>query len=104
MLSFMQSGGFRPREKVATINVPTLVLWGRQDGILDGAEYANAFVDAMPDATLRWIEECGHVPHLEQPETTARYISEFLRSDGMRPKKTMASPGNLLEGLFRFLK
>ena len=108
MLSFMKSGGFRPREKVPTINVPTLVLWGRQDGILDGVEYANAFVDAMPDATLRWIEECGHVPHLEQPETTARYISEFLRSEKVRPNRptpsTMASPGDLLEGLFRFLK
>jgi pimeloyl-ACP methyl ester carboxylesterase len=41
MVSFMQSGGFSPSSKVPTINSPSLVLWGRQDGILDGEEFAN---------------------------------------------------------------
>ena len=87
MLSFMQSGGFRPKEKVKKIDVPTLVLWGREDGILDGAEFAQKFIETMPDAKLRWIEKCGHVPHLEQPELTAQYISEFLLSDKVRPMR-----------------
>jgi len=108
MLSFMRSGGFRPSEKVPQIDVPTLVLWGRQDGILDGEEFANKFVDGMPDARLQWVEECGHVPHLEQPEETARYIAEFLRSEEVRPgasssKSAGASDGNILDGLFSFL-
>ncbi|KAL3764381.1 hypothetical protein ACHAW5_005122 [Stephanodiscus triporus] len=79
MLSFMRKGGFRPREKVPRIGVPTLVLWGWQDGLLDGEEYANMFVNGMPDATLRWIEECRHVPHLEQPERTALCARQQLR-------------------------
>ncbi len=83
MLSFMRSGGFRPSEKVSEIDVPTLILWGRQDGILDGEVYAKRFLDAMPNAVLRWIEGCGHVPHLERPDTTAMHISEFMRSGGM---------------------
>jgi pimeloyl-ACP methyl ester carboxylesterase len=111
MLSFMQSGGFRPKEKVAKIDVPTLVLWGRQDGILDGKEFANKFIDTMPNAQLRWIEECGHVPHLEQPEVTAQYIAEFLQSEEVQPsKKSASSPAsfafagnNILDGLFGFL-
>ena len=37
----MQSGGFSPSSKVATITSPALVLWGRDDGILDGDEFAN---------------------------------------------------------------
>jgi pimeloyl-ACP methyl ester carboxylesterase len=41
MVSFMQSGGFAPSSKIASINSPALVLWGRQDGILDGEEFAN---------------------------------------------------------------
>lgn len=32
----------------------------------------------MPNASLIWIEECGHVPHLEQPEKTAEAIVSFL--------------------------
>ncbi|KAL3929476.1 MAG: hypothetical protein SGBAC_012193 [Bacillariaceae sp.] len=103
MVSYMQSGGFYPSKKVPTIESPTLVLWGRQDGILDGEEFANKvnrkrvlfclvylaflilsplqFVEEMPNASLTWIEECGHVPHLEQPEETAEAILSFLTSE-----------------------
>jgi len=31
-----------------------------------------------PSNQLIWIEECGHVPHLEQPLKTAQVISQFL--------------------------
>lgn len=40
LVNFMLSGGFSPSAKVATIEAPSLVLWGRQDGILDGNEFA----------------------------------------------------------------
>ena len=39
------------------------------------------FVEELPDAELKWIEECGHVPHLEQPEETASTILNFLTSE-----------------------
>lgn len=102
-VSFMQSGGFSPSKKVPTISSPSLILWGRQDGILE-KEFANKvrtqsfenrvsfsqcltnvslyfkFLDTLPDARLEWIEECGHVPHLEKPEDTAEAISTFLSS------------------------
>jgi pimeloyl-ACP methyl ester carboxylesterase len=41
MVSFMQSGGFSPSAKVPTIQSPSLILWGRQDGILDGKEFGT---------------------------------------------------------------
>ena len=78
MVSFMKSGGFTPSAKVPTIQAPALVLWGRQDGILDGKEFANKFVETLPNAELQWIEECGHVPHLEQPDVTAETIYTFV--------------------------
>lgn len=37
-------------------------------------------MEALPDARLEWVEECGHVPHLEQPEQTSVSISEFVQS------------------------
>ena len=40
LVNFMLSGGFSPSAKVATIQAPSLVLWGRQDTILDGSEFA----------------------------------------------------------------
>lgn len=76
----MLSGGFSPSAKVPTIESPSLILWGRQDTILD-IEFAQKFTDVLPDSELKWIEECGHVPHLEQPEKTAEEIAAFLLSD-----------------------
>jgi hypothetical protein len=35
----------------------------------------------LPNAELKWIAECGHVPHLEQPKETASAIVSFLTSD-----------------------
>jgi pimeloyl-ACP methyl ester carboxylesterase len=79
LVSFMQSGGFAPSSKVPAVKVPSLVLWGRQDGILDGKEFAPKFVETLPDAQLVWVEECGHVPHLEQPARTADAIRAFVQ-------------------------
>lgn len=57
MVSFMQSGGFTPSSKVPLINSPSLVLWGRQDGILEGKLYANKVIfprlEGCIGATLR---------------------------------------------------
>jgi len=80
LVNFMLSGGFSPSAKVSQIDAPSLVMWGRQDGILE-SEFAQKFLDTLPDAQLKWIEECGHVPHLEQPEEAAKTISNFLRSE-----------------------
>ena len=80
LVSFMQSGGFSPSTKLAEISCPSLVLWGRQDGILEGDEFAPKFLEALNDAELTWIEECGHVPHLEQPDETVKAITSFLSS------------------------
>jgi pimeloyl-ACP methyl ester carboxylesterase len=81
MLNYMLSGGFSPSKKVSQCEMPTLVLWGRQDGILNGEELAPRFLSELPKAQLRWVEECGHVPHLEQPLVTAQQIAEFLKTD-----------------------
>jgi len=98
MVSFMQSGGFSPSSKVSKINSPALVLWGRQDGILDGTEFANKFIEELPDAELKWIEECGHVPHLEQPEETAVTILNFLKSDKVVAATAAAAKSNRRNG------
>lgn len=29
-------------------------------------DYAQQFMDALPDAQLVWVDDCGHCAHLEQ--------------------------------------
>ena len=30
---------------------------------------------------MEWIPECGHCPHLEQPQQAAAHILEFIRGE-----------------------
>ena len=57
---------------------PAVILWGRQDEILPPAEYAPKFVAALPGAAFRWVEDCGHSPHLEQADVLAAAVRAFL--------------------------
>ena len=57
----------------------------------------NAFLDTLPigaKAELNWIEECGHVPHLEQPIETANIITKFLLKQNNNNNKDISSDVN----------
>ncbi len=60
------------------IDVPTLVLWGAEDRIVP-ARFAALFEAELPDAELHVFDECGHAPHLEYPDETARLIGDWTR-------------------------
>jgi len=75
-LSFMQSGGFKVRNSIAKVPMETLVMWGREDKILEPS-YAAKFMEELPNAKLVWVEKCGHVAHLEQPDFMCKTLLEF---------------------------
>ena len=50
------------------------------------------FVETLPNANLQWIEQCGHVPHLEKPDETAAAISSFLVSE-VAPQTSTSEDG-----------
>jgi pimeloyl-ACP methyl ester carboxylesterase len=78
LMAFTKSGGYPSfRSQLTQIHVPTLILWGRNDRIL-GTKDAMVFEQLLPQATLEWIEACGHVPHLEKPAETAQRILTVL--------------------------
>jgi pimeloyl-ACP methyl ester carboxylesterase len=77
LIAFTQSGGYNfLSDKIANIDRSTLILWGDRDKILGTAD-AERFKEAIADSQLIWMENCGHVPHLEQPQLTAQHILEF---------------------------
>ncbi len=74
LIAFTKSGGYGfLGDRIAEISVPTQIIWGRQDQIL-GTKDATRFEKTIADSQLTWIENCGHVPHLEKSEETARVI------------------------------
>jgi pimeloyl-ACP methyl ester carboxylesterase len=77
LISFTKSGGYGDfGDLLGEILQPALILWGRQDQIL-GVKDADRFRQLLPQSKLVWVENCGHVPHLEQPQVTAELMRRF---------------------------
>lgn len=78
--------GWRPymhnpslRRWLRRIRIPTLVAWGRHDGIVDLA-YGRAFAAEIPHSEFRVIDEASHYPHIEQPELAVNAIADFANT------------------------
>ena len=67
------------RDLLPRIAVPTLLIWGDQD-VRSPLSVARKFEQAIPDAGLVVIPDCGHVSNLEQPERFNEAVREFCRA------------------------
>lgn len=68
-----------PRLKrwLARISVPTLVLWGADDGVVT-PDYGKTYAGLIPGARFAAIEGAAHHPELEQPRQFAEHVLAFL--------------------------
>jgi pimeloyl-ACP methyl ester carboxylesterase len=73
-LSSMQ---FEIEDRLAEIDEPTLIVWGREDKVVPPHD-APRFEELIPGAKLVWFEDTGHVPMLERPARFNRVVDEFL--------------------------
>jgi pimeloyl-ACP methyl ester carboxylesterase len=64
-------------DKVAAINVPTLVVSGTADQ-LTPVKYGQYLSNNIPGATQAVIEDAGHYMALEKPEEFTRIVADFL--------------------------
>jgi proline iminopeptidase len=69
-------GKYDIRPKLRTIAAPVLLLQGRQD--LAGEANICEAHSLIKDSRLAFIDKCGHMPWLEQPEQTWRTVNDFL--------------------------
>lgn len=65
------------RPHLAAIQVPTLVLCGRQDSLTPLARHEE-MAAAIPGARLSVIEECGHLATMEQPVAATAMMRDWL--------------------------
>jgi pimeloyl-ACP methyl ester carboxylesterase len=59
------------------IRVPVDLLWGDEDGLLV-PDYGRRLAALLPDARLRLLPRCGHMPQLWCPETLLPVLLETL--------------------------
>ena len=58
------------------VRCPTLLLWGAQDRLVPPA-YAEAYRKHLPQAELKLIENCGHLPMFEREAEFVQAIAQF---------------------------
>ena len=63
--------------KLGTIKVPTLILWGEADVLVEPAS-ARKFAAAIPGSKVITYPQVGHLPQIEIPARSAAAVAEFL--------------------------
>jgi pimeloyl-ACP methyl ester carboxylesterase len=66
--------------RLGTLEIPTLVLWGDSDGIVD-VDYGRAYAAAIPMARFQLLAETGHSPQLETPDLVIHAIWDSADTD-----------------------
>lgn len=67
------------RKRLHRLTAPTLIIWGVDDALIPSG-YAREFGAAIRHSRVELVRDAGHVPQLEQLETTLTLVREFLRS------------------------
>jgi pimeloyl-ACP methyl ester carboxylesterase len=62
--------------RLGHIAVPTLVLWGESDRIVEPA-YGRDYAAAIPGARFEMLPATGHMPQMETPDLVLRTISDW---------------------------
>ena len=69
--------GLDHNARLASLTIPTLIVWGDQDGIFSRKDQEH-LAATLPQATPKVYAETGHAPHWERPEQFAEDLKGFL--------------------------
>ena len=73
----LREGGDVTAEEMRSIQLPTLIVWGREDAVFPIANAERLAAD-IDDAELVVIPDSGHLPQLEQTAVFLTTVGEFL--------------------------
>lgn len=62
--------------RLAQIAIPTLVVWGESDRIVDVA-YGRRYASNIPGARFELVSQAGHLPQIEQADVVVQMIRNF---------------------------
>lgn len=74
---FAQSRNGSDSSRIATLRLPTLIMWGGRDGLIP-PDHAGRFARDIAGSRIALFPELGHVPQEEDPAGTAASAAAFL--------------------------
>ncbi|MDT4969420.1 MAG: hypothetical protein QOJ64_4157 [Acidobacteriota bacterium] len=66
-------------KRLTGVKAPTLIIWGREDGLLPLAD-GQRFQKAIPNSQLLVFDKCGHVPQVEKVAEFNAALLKFLEA------------------------
>jgi len=78
---------FLPYELAVDIRQPALLLWCRQDRVIDASALA-IYAQRIPQAQKALLDGCGHMSLMQQPEAVARAIDRLIQEPLPKPGST----------------
>ncbi|CAB4295372.1 unnamed protein product [Prunus armeniaca] len=79
-VDFMMSGGYNVSAQIEQVKQKTLIIWGEDDQIISSKLGVRLHCE-LPNAVIRQIPDCGHLPHVEKPSSVAKIIVELVQQD-----------------------
>ncbi|XP_075522196.1 alpha/beta hydrolase domain-containing protein VTE7 isoform X8 [Primulina tabacum] len=80
-VDFMISGGYDVSSYIQHVKQKALVIWGENDQIID-SKLSVRLQCELPNAIIRQVPDCGHIPHVEKPAAVSKLITDFVQADG----------------------
>jgi abhydrolase domain-containing protein 6 len=74
---------FVPGEEAANIHQPALLLWGRQDVVIDPSAL-DLYAAKMPQARRLLVDDAGHMSLVEQPDAVAAAVVALIQQGHAR--------------------
>jgi pimeloyl-ACP methyl ester carboxylesterase len=65
------------RRAIGTLDHPVLLVHGRQDPVVPAA-HCSSVADGVVRGRVRFIDDCGHFPQIEQPAVVNGWLRQFL--------------------------
>jgi pimeloyl-ACP methyl ester carboxylesterase len=75
--------GYDIRDRLEEIDVPTLIVWGRNDRVVPVPAAVSYKKRIGENAELVIFDRCGHVPQIERPVRFNRVLERFVAREGV---------------------
>jgi pimeloyl-ACP methyl ester carboxylesterase len=75
--------GYDIRDRLEEIEVPTLIVWGRNDRVVPVPAALSYKKRIGDNAELLIFDRCGHVPQMEHPARFNRVVGDFMERAGV---------------------
>jgi pimeloyl-ACP methyl ester carboxylesterase len=66
------------KKRIHRINAPTLIIWGKQDGLTPPV-YAADFARLIPNSKTAIVDNAAHMAPMEQPSAVTALVREFIK-------------------------